>query len=438
MDPFVDVDADGHPKCSNAALNIAFNGNCFFFDDTPWTVSVVDGTTIHVAVGGFRSDGIDDDFCRNFLTNDNYSSSDKCEPFGVDDSVELVFANSSRIGDYEFDLDQAHNYQWVDANGNPLTVLQTQATDEGEQYKVEFVVEEVPANIPPPSSPIQVGTPHFGNFVSSATPILLSSTSAATEGFQYRSYAVGTPLPIYPSPQPFPVHWTHADLPVASQSVAVFLTGADGPNVLQYSAESVANLLEPRHTDTTLTLDNTPPVVSIVQPQATNYTHSAVLTLNYSANDGAGSGIGLFAPTMDGKTTLPGGVGLQNGQQIHLLRELSLGTHTFTVVANDNVNNAGTSSVTFTIIVTPQSIQDDVRQFFQDGSIRNFGLEVSLLAILDEAGEAQTQHRCSLAATLYRVFIDRVQDNRGRRFGIEADAADTMIADAQYLIAHCP
>ena len=63
---------------------------------------------------------------------------------------------------------------------------------------------------------------------------------------------------------------------------------------------------------------------------------------------------------MDGRITLPGGVGLQNGQQIRLLKELSLGPHTFTVRANDNVNNAGVSSVTFTIIVTPQSIQDEI------------------------------------------------------------------------------
>src|SRR6266700_7638784 len=429
MDPSFDRNSDGDNVCGGESLTDNGDDDCFQFDRTPWIVSVQDDTPIHVAVGGWESDLVDGRYCKKFPPDSD------CDPFGVGDVLSLG-QNNDRIGPYEFDLLPGNNYQWVSADGALLTRFATHKTSDGERYIVEFVVEEIPAPTPPASSPIQVGTPHFGNFVSAATPIVLSSASPDAEGFQYRSYAQGAPLPVYPAGQPFPVHWTHADLTAGSQSVPVSLTGGDGPNVLQYSAESFANLLDPRHTDTTLVLDNTPPVVSIVQPQATTFTHSAVLTLNYSANDGAGSGVASFTPTVDGATTLPGGVGLQNGQQIRLLKELSLGPHTFTVLANDNVNNAGVSSVTFTIIVTPQSIQDDVRQFFQDGSIRNFGLEISLLAILDEAAEARTRGRCSLAATLYRVFIDRVQDNRDRRVGIDAAAADTMIADAQYLIAH--
>jgi hypothetical protein len=226
--------------------------------------------------------------------------------------------------------------------------------------------------------------------------------------------------------------------------VAVFLAGADGPNIFQYSAQSVANLLEPRHTEMGLALDNTSPVVSIVQPQATAYTHSSAFTLNFSANDGTGSGVASFTPTMDGATTLPGGGSLQNGQQIHLLTDLLLGTHTFNVTANDNVNNVGTSSVTFTIIVTPQSIMDDVRQFFRSGAIRHDSLEDQLLHILDEAGEEQIRGRCSHAARIYGEFIEEVQEHarvdrdRDRDTDIDPTAAAIMIADAQYLIAHCP
>ncbi len=100
------------------------------------------------------------------------------------------------------------------------------------------------------------------------------------------------------------------------------------------------------------------------------------------------------------------------------------------------MNNAGASSVTFTIIVTPQSIMDDVRQFFQSGAIRNFGIEISLLAKLDEAAEDRARGRCSQAAQHYRVFIHELEVLRGR--GVDTAAADIMIADAQYLIAHCP
>ena len=100
------------------------------------------------------------------------------------------------------------------------------------------------------------------------------------------------------------------------------------------------------------------------------------------------------------------------------------------------VNNAGTSSVTFTIIVTPQSIMDDVRQFFQSGAIRHFGLADELLDMLDEAAEDQARGRCSHAARRYREFIDEVQEQRSK--DLDPAAAAILIADAQYLIAHCP
>ena len=433
-----DRDADGKNKCfGDRGLNSVAPPECFFFDNTPWVVSVLDGTTIHVGVGGFRSDGIDDDFCRKFLTPDTFDGADKCEPFGTDDVLELALSNDTRIGDYEFDLDSAHNYQWVDSDGNPLTSFQTVRNNDRAQYKVMFQVEELPANNPPPSSPIQIGTPHFGNFVSSTTPIVLSSPSSATAGFQYRSYAVGGPLPVYPfsPPQPYPVHWTSADFAVGAQSVPVFITGTDGPNLLQYSARSVANLLEPRHTET-LILDNTLPVIDIVQPQPTTYTHSATLTLNYSESDGTGSGIGTVTPTMDGATSLPGGVGLQSGQPIRLLKELSLGTHTFRVSASDNVNNTAAVSVSFTIVVTAASIIDDVNQLLQDGAIRNNGLANSLLVKLNHAADDRAAGRCSQAAQRYQTFIQELHAQSGN--GVDADAAAIMIADAQFLIAHCP
>ncbi len=292
IDPFFDRNSDGSTKCNGDALPDNGDGDCFLYDQTPWIVSVQDGTPIHVAVGGWESDVVDGDFCKQFPPGSD------CDPFGTIDILHFATQENDRIGPYEFDLLQQNNYQWVDADGNLLTEFHTHDTSDGERYKVEFRVEEIPAATAPVSNPIQIGAPQFGNFVSSATPVLLSSASPDAEGFQFRSYAQGTPLPVYPAGQPFPVHWTHADLPAGSQSVGVFLTGGDGPNVLQYSAESFGNLLEPRHTTTTLALDNTPPVVSIVQPQATAYTHSASITLNFSANDGNGSGVASFTPTI--------------------------------------------------------------------------------------------------------------------------------------------
>jgi hypothetical protein len=430
-----DRNGDGSNKCNGNVLTAVFNGDCFFFEDTPWFVTVQNFTPVHVGVGGFEHAGIDDDFCRKFLTPDNIDNADKCEPFGADDVAEIIGDNSTRIGDYEFDLKPEHNYQWTDPEGNPITSHTTQLNDHDAQYMVQFRVEEIPAPTPPLSNAVQVGAPSFGNFISSATPVTFSSASPDAEGFQYRSYVSGGQLPVFPSPQPFPVHWTHVDLPAGSQSVPVFLTGTDGDNLLQFSAQSFANLLEPRNT-AHLTLDNTPPVITIVQPQPTTYTHSATLTLDYSVNDGAGSGVGSVTPTMDGATILPGGVGLQSGQPIRLLKELKLGTHTFRVSASDNVNNTAEVSVPFTIVVTAASIIDDVNQFLQDGAIRNDGLANSLLVKLNHAADDRTAGQCSNAGQRYQTFIQELQAQSGK--GVDADAAAIMIADAQFLIANCP
>jgi hypothetical protein len=209
--------------------------------------------------------------------------------------------------------------------------------------------------------------------------------------------------------------------------------GADGPYTLQYSAQTLLGLTEPRNS-AHLTLDNTPPAIAISQPAATTYTHSATLTLNYTVDDGAGSGVGIVSPTMDGASTLAGH-GLSSGQAIHLLTELSLGPHTFTVNAQDHVGNAGSRSVTFTIIVTPQSIIDDVNQLVASGDIAQNG-QTPLLASLDAAAKQFAVPNCSAAVDIYRAFISKVQAQSGKK--ITASAAAIMIADAQYLINHCP
>jgi hypothetical protein len=161
-----------------------------------------------------------------------------------------------------------------------------------------------------------------------------------------------------------------------------------------------------------------------------------MLTLGYSISDGNGSGVASFTSTMDGLPALPDGHGLANGQSIKLLTEMALGTHIFRVTAADNVGNAGSTSVTFSIIVTPRSIMDDVRQFFRSGGIKREELAESLFEKLEEAAEARAEGRCSRAAKIYQSFIQELQKRSGK--GIDATAAAIMIADAQYLIAHCP
>jgi hypothetical protein len=181
--------------------------------------------------------------------------------------------------------------------------------------------------------------------------------------------------------------------------------------------------------------DTTPPVITITQPAATQYPHNVTLTLKYSLSDGAGTGVQSFTSLMDNATTV-GNHGLQSAQAINLLTEMNLGQHTFTVNAIDNAGNEDSSSVTFTIVVTPDSIKDDVNQFVATGSIRNHVLANSLLAKLDAAASARAAGDCATANNNYKAFINELHAQMGK--GLDAAAAAIMIADAQYLIAHCP
>jgi hypothetical protein len=176
-----------------------------------------------------------------------------------------------------------------------------------------------------------------------------------------------------------------------------------------------------------------PPAIAIVQPAATQYRHSDVLTLDYSVTD-TGCGVASVTALLDGLPMLDGH-GLESGQAIPLLTELALGDHVFTVEAADDAGNTSTASVTFSIIVTPDSIEEDVGQFLGLGDIRP-ALANSLLAKLRAAAAARARGNCTAAGSIYGAFVNELQAQSGK--GVDAAAAAILIADAEYLIAHCP
>jgi hypothetical protein len=201
---------------------------------------------------------------------------------------------------------------------------------------------------------------------------------------------------------------------------------------LDTEVKAVAGLIR-RFMDDVGAIDRTPPTVTIVQPGSATYLHGATLTLDYSATDA--SGIQSVTATLDGNPTV-GGHGLASGQTIDLLTELALGDHTFVVTAVDNAGNTASPSVTFSVIVTPESVGGEVQQFMQDGAFKNQGQARSLLAKLDAAAKARSRGDCSAAANIYQAFINELRAQSGK--GIDAAAAAILTADAQYLIAHCP
>jgi hypothetical protein len=342
----------------------------------------------------------------------------------------LLF-NDDRIGTYEFDLNAPYTGQYL---------FSTAKTSDGENYSGEFDVTETSPQSPPVSGAPTVGSPTYTNgagttFINSTTPISLSTDSTDVVHFQYRNRPEGGTLPTFSSSFPFPLHWTSTADQVGPVTAHVYLTGADGPQVLQFSAQTSGGVTEPRHT-ARFTLDSTPPVITINQPAATSYTHSQTLTLSYGADDGTGSGVKTVTALLDGAATTPAGQGLQSGQAISLLTSgLSLGPHTFTVNAVDNLGNASTKSVTFSIVVTPESIKEDVRLFLAAGKI-DAGAANSLLAKLDAAAKAWTSGNCSTAANIYQAFINELKAQSGKQ--VDAAAAAIMTTDAQYLISHCP
>ncbi len=251
---------------------------------------------------------------------------------------------------------------------------------------------------------------------------------AALVDGRYRIYKLNTtPGQYVPSSAPFLASGYKFSIPA---------TSGDGFWNIDSQAQNVCFQFGPQSAASTesVFLDTTAPVITINQPVSGNYTHSQTLTLDYSVSDGAGSGVKTFGATLDGSSTL-NGHGLQSGQAINLLTELPLGPHTFVVTATDNVGNIGSNTVTFNIIVTAASIQDDVNQFLASGDISKDGIGQSLLAKLRSAAAAEARGNCTAATNVYMAFIHELEAQVGK--SITQTAASIMIADAQYLIAHC-
>jgi hypothetical protein len=285
----------------------------------------------------------------------------------------------------------------------------------------------------PPTTMIELSGPAYSNggstYVSGTTIVSFNVTQnpvAASQGAAHTYYKI------------FPVGGTSSGVgfTLAPPGLALtLLPRTDGAYIVEFfSVDALSNEEAAPHS-IQLTLDTTPPVITITQPSTASYPHSDTLTLGYSVSDGQGSGVKSFTPKIDGVTTVSG-QGLLSGQTINLLTELSLGTHTFSVDSVDNVNDASSRSMTFSIIVTPDSIKGDVNQFLQAGAFKNKGQANSLLAKLDSAAASRARGQCSAAANVYHAFINELRAQSGD--GVTVAAAAVMTADAQYLTAHCP
>ena len=286
--------------------------------------------------------------------------------------------------------------------------------------------------------------PNPDTYVSNRTPFTISaktSNDATRAGY----HGVESGWRFYPSPPGTggPVHinpstsgavqssaTASSTVPYNPYSGPFTLSGPDGMyNVDYYSLDGLDNGEVPK--TKVVVLDSMPPSVTITAPAARAvYTHDMTLTLNYSAKD-SGSGLASSTASMDRQATV-GNHGLRSGQVINLLTEMVLGSHTFKIDALDRVGNLSSVPAFFQIIATTQSIKNDVTKFFSSRAISSPSERNKLMNELDTAAAAYAGATC---ATAYQPFVDEVQRQRGE--GIQANAADIMIGDAQYLTAQC-
>jgi hypothetical protein len=184
--------------------------------------------------------------------------------------------------------------------------------------------------------------------------------------------------------------------------------------------------------------DTTAPGIGITEPRPIEYAHSETIVLDYQVGDTC-TGVDTVTPLLDGAGMI-GGHGLDDGQAIDLLTELALGQHTFSIDAMDVEGNSSSSSVTFFIVVTPESIQQAVRQFVESGAIQQPSEGKFLLGRLGEAADAYHGGNCEAARGIYGSFIQTVEALTGNNGSVTIDstAAAILIADAEFLIDNCP
>ncbi|MEW6287956.1 MAG: 5'-nucleotidase C-terminal domain-containing protein [Chloroflexota bacterium] len=170
--------------------------------------------------------------------------------------------------------------------------------------------------------------------------------------------------------------------------------------------------------------DTTAPVITITSPTASTYLHSDSLTLNFTAADDI-AGVKKIWADLDGTP-------VTNDQVIDLLT-LALGEHTLTVYAMDKAYNQSSASVTFTVTATIESLLKTLDRFYQDGSIKNKGVYLSLKHLLEAAAKSTKPEYTS---SLLNQFIHLVKLYSGKL--IKAEAAKLLVTDAQFVVTHLP
>jgi hypothetical protein len=376
-----------------------------------------------------------------FTTSGIFTDSDHTFADGNVFLVRAAFATRASDGSYELPTGEAHFIVTGELDGDRVSILATNNQPLSGAYHEDTGVFTLTGSVVADTADVHLAVAATFQFVN-RPPVAVAGGDQTVEcvspaglGHVHLSGAGSSDPDGFSDIQAFVWHvddGTPAAQTVSGETVDVDVTGLGGHAVELAVIDSHGS--SSIDTATATVQDSTPPAIAITQPAATQYSHSATLVLAYTVGDVC-TGVQGFTPLMDGAATV-GGDGLQSGQAIPLLTQVNLGFHTFTVSATDNAGNASSSSVTFEIIVTATSIGDDVAQFLKSGAITKLTVANSLLSKLDAAAQARVRGKCNTAANTYVLFINEVQAQTGK--SIDPAAATILIADAQYLITHCP
>ena len=194
---------------------------------------------------------------------------------------------------------------------------------------------------------------------------------------------------------------------VAQQEGAIFMT------VGQLAA---AELIE----------DTVAPQITVASPTSSRYSHHERLTIDFAATDDL-SGVWSQSATLDGAP-------VADGDEVDLL-DLSVGTHTLVVTAEDTAGNVSTTTVAFEVDATLASLQATVERLASEGFISE-GVARSLLAKLQSAVAAAQAGNNRVVVRTLDAFVAEVDAAQGKH--ITADAAGVLRTDAAVVRAAYP
>jgi 2',3'-cyclic-nucleotide 2'-phosphodiesterase / 3'-nucleotidase / 5'-nucleotidase len=169
--------------------------------------------------------------------------------------------------------------------------------------------------------------------------------------------------------------------------------------------------------------DITAPTITINAPHGGIYLNSDALKIDFTVTD-SNSGIRSVVTTLDGKP-------VANGDVINLNLFAAGASHTFVVSATDLAYNQSSQAVSFSIETSIASMKTVVTNLYNSKMIKSADVYKGLMDKLNAAAKAKD---VATRNNILNAFINLVKAQSGK--AITKDAANLLIADAQWLMAH--